>query len=409
MECESTIALKVLSRLFLWSVVRSRARFKHWPTKWLLRKSQVMAATPTMKAVVLTKDFKLEPQARPILVPKEGQVRIQIAASALNRRDYWITQKLYPGIKARSQESGRGGRILPRRSTYFHRMRFHRVNSGSLPLCWTMIIQVPVILGSDCCGIVVEAGKGVASEWLGKTVVVNPTNGWPSGELPPAMHDLVLLGMPMDGAFAEYVVVDVSRIHMKPTHLSDVEAAAVPLAGVTAYRALFKLGLAKKGCRVFVSGIGSGVSTFAAQFAASAGCFVVVSSSSQDKLDEAIARHSLAGGVLYTQPAKEWSKQALALTDNVGFDVVIDGAGGPEFNALLHILRPGGRLVSYGATAGKPKDLDIFRIFLLQLKLLGTSMGSDDDFTEMLKFVDEFRIKPVISDYHPWEVRYQLP
>lgn len=265
---------------------------------------------------------------------------------------------------------------------------------------------MPIILGSDCCGKVTQVGEDVEKKWIGETVVINPTNGWTTGDLPPAMHELVLLGMPIDGSFAEYVVVDVGRIHLKPTHLSDAEAAAVPLAGVTAYRALFKQGQAKKGCRVFVSGIGSGVSTFAAQFAASAGCSVVVSSSSQDKLNEAIARHSLTGGVLYTQPAKEWAKQALAFTDNVGFDVVIDGAGGPDFNALIQILRPGGRLVSYGATAGKPKDVDIFRVFLFQLKILGTSMGSDDDFKEMLQFVDEYRIKPVIGDFHQWEVRH---
>lgn len=221
----------------------------------------------------------------------------------------------------------------------------------------------------------------------------------------PAMHDLKILGMPQDGTFAEYVVVDVSRVHKKPAHLSVAEAASLPLAGVTAYRALFKQGFAKKGSTVFVAGIGSGVSTFAAQFAAAIGCKVVVSSSSKEKLEQAISRHALVGGVLYTSPAKEWVQHAKELISNEGFDIVIDGAAGRDFGELLKLLKPGGSLVSYGGTAGKPIDLDIFRIFLLQLRIIGTSMGSDDDFREMMQFVEDYRITPVVGEVHQWEVR----
>jgi len=221
----------------------------------------------------------------------------------------------------------------------------------------------------------------------------------------PAMHNLKILGMPQDGTFAEHVVVDVSRVHKKPAHLSVVEAASLPLAGVTAYRALFKQGLVKKCHSVFVTGIGSGVSTFAAQFAAALGCKVVVSSSSKEKLEQAIHRHALVGGVLYTSPAKEWVQQAKELIGNEGFDIVIDGAAGRDFNELLKLLNPGGTIVSYGGTAGKPIDLDIFRVFLLQLRIIGTSMGSDEDFKEMIQFVEDFRITPVVGEVHSWEVR----
>lgn len=243
-------------------------------------------------------------------------------------------------------------------------------------------------------------------KWLGATVVMNPTSGW-KGES-PAMHELEVLGMPKEGTLAEYVLVDVSRIYEKPSHLSDAEGASLPLAGVTAFRAVFKQGLAKRGSAVFVSGIGSGVSTFAAQFASAIGCRVVVSSSSQEKLDRAISRHSLLGGVLYSSPAKEWSTQALELIGRDGFDLVIDGAAGRDFNELLRLLKPGGRFVSFGGTSGKPLDLDIFRVFLLQLKILGTSMGSDDDFAHMIKFVEDHRIIPVIGEVYPWEVRLTL-
>lgn len=256
----------------------------------------------------------------------------------------------------------------------------------------------------------VALGEGVAESWKDVLVVVNPTNGWPAGvSEAPAMHDLSILGMPRDGTLAEYVVVDVSRVHRKPEHLSEVEAAALPLAGVTAFRALFHQAQAKRGSKVFVTGIGSGVATFVVQFAAAIGCQIVVSSGSQEKLDAALARHPLLGGVLYTAPTKEWTKDALNYIKNEGFDIVIDGAGGKDFNELLKLLKPGGRLVSYGATVGKPADFDIFRVFLLQLKILGTSMGSDEDFAEMLKFVEEHRIIPVIAHVHPWEVRQKQP
>lgn len=222
------------------------------------------------------------------------------------------------------------------------------------------------------------------------------------------MHNLEVLGMPKEGTLAEYVVVEASRVKERPMHLTELEAASLPLAGVTAYRALFNQGEAKKGHAVFVTGIGSGVSTFAAQFAAAVGCRVVVSSSSQEKLDEAVKRHSLLGGVLYTSPVKEWTRSALDLINagpSDGFDIIIDGAAGRDFNDLLRMLKPGGRFVSYGGTAGKPVDLDIFRIFLLQLKILGTSMGSDQDFDNMIQFVEDHKITPVIGETYQWEVR----
>lgn len=291
---------------------------------------------------------------------------------------------------------------------------------------------MPTILGSDGCGKVVEVGESVDKSWIGKSVVINPTTGWNSES--PAMHNLEVLGMPKEGTLAEYVVVEVSRVKERPAHLTEFEAASLPLAGVTAYRALFNKGEAKKGHAVFVTGIGSGVSTFAAQFAAAVGCRVVVSSSSQEKLDEAVKRHSLLGGVLYTAPVKEWTRAALDMlgggsgsgsdapvassasssgggaadsgaADSGGFDIIIDGAAGRDFNDLLRMLKPGGRFVSYGGTSGKPVDLDIFRIFLLQLKILGTSMGSDQDFDNMLQFVEDHRITPVIGETYQWEVR----
>lgn len=251
----------------------------------------------------------------------------------------------------------------------------------------------------------VEVGSAVDKSWIGKSVVINPTTGW-KGES-PAMHNLEVLGMPKEGTLAEYVVVDASRVKERPSHLTEVEAASLPLAGVTAYRAVFNQGEAKKGHAVFVTGIGSGVSTFAAQFAAAIGCRVVVSSSSPEKLDEAVKRHALLGGVLYTAPVKEWTRAALDLLGggSEGFDLIIDGAAGRDFNDLLRMLKPGGRFVSYGGTAGKPVDLDIFRVFLLQLKILGTSMGSDQDFDNMIQFVEDHRITPVIGEIYPWEVR----
>ncbi|MEO8498344.1 MAG: zinc-binding dehydrogenase [Planctomycetota bacterium] len=304
-----------------------------------------------MKALVLTElKHPLQLEQRDELVPGPGEAVVALKASALNRRDYWITQGMYPGI------------------------------------------QLPVVLGSDGAGVVMHVGDGVSQDLLQREVIINP--GWDWGGFEAAQSDAFrILGMPDDGTFADEVKVPAEYLADKPQHLDWHEAAALPLAGVTAYRAVFTQGRLQPGERVLISGVGGGVATFALQYALAAGASVVVTSSSAEKIERAIQLGASAG---FNYTAEGWHNQLLKEQGPV--DLVIDSAGGDGYANLIDVAAPGGRIVNYGATAGPPKKLDLFKIFWKQLHLIGSTMGSPDDFAAMLAFVNQHKIKPVVDE-----------
>lgn len=188
------------------------------------------------------------------------------------------------------------------------------------------------------------------------------------------------------------------RLSLKPQHLDQKHAAALPLAGLTAYRATVSQGALKKGQLVLVTGIGGGVSPFCVQFAVSLGAHVYVTSSQQSKIDWAVKNLGAKGGAVYT--ADGWENK---LRRDAGglFDLIVDSAAGDNFEKLQKILKPGGRLVSYGGTTLSKPTLDIYRLFLTQQKVIGSSMGSDKDWKEMLECVNANKIVPVISSERP--------
>lgn len=307
-----------------------------------------------MKALVLeAKDQPLawKEVAKPILQP--GEVLVQIKAAALNRRDYWITVGKYAGIK------------------------------------------YPSILGSDGAGIVTEVGSEADAHWLNKEVIINPSNNW--GDHPEFQgKDFTILGLPQDGTFAEYIKIKAEYLHPKPTHLTWEQAAAVPLAGLTAYRALFTKARLHKGDKVLIIGAGSGTGTFALQWAVAAGCQVFVTSGTGDKIDKA-KKLGAAAGVSYK--AQDWVEQLQQLAG--GFDVIVDSAIGPEFDKVLDLANPGARIVTFGATAGDTPALPARKIFWKQLQILGTTMGTKEDFTAMLELLNSHQIIPVIDEVFP--------
>lgn len=269
---------------------------------------------------------------------ESGQVLVQLKAAALNHRDVWITQGLYPGIRT------------------------------------------PSILGSD--------GAGLAQ---GREVIINPGIDW--GENPAfPLRSYQVLGMPRDGTFAQYISVSPGRLQDKPSHLSWEEAAALPLAGLTAYRALFSKGQLQPGQKVLITGIGGGVALTACQLALAIGAEVWVTSGSDEKIERAMAIGA-AGGVSYKE--SEWQQELASLA--VVFDIIIDSAGGSEFSHLLRLCRPGGKIVVYGGSQGaatfSPQVL-----FWRQISIMGTSMGSDDEFAEMVKFVSQHKVKPIVDN-----------
>lgn len=308
-----------------------------------------------MKAIVLqrAKAAKIELVDLPKSDCAAHEVLIRVMAAALNHRDEWSRKGLYPNLV-----------------------------DGT-------------ILGSDCAGIVEALGSEVDPAYLGQEVIVNPASQW--GENPLAQgKNFEILGMPRNGTFAEYLVVPVDRIHPKPSHLSWEEAAALPLAGLTAYRALVVQGAMKAGEQVLITGIGGGVAQFAAQFAIALGVNCFVSSSSEEKCQAALSQ-GVTG--VFDYNSATWSHEALEKTG--GMDLIIDGAAGDTLAQLMAVAKPGARLVFYGATRGNPGQLDMRKLFWNQLRLIGTTMGTDEDFAAMLALVTSKKLIPVVDRVYP--------
>lgn len=263
---------------------------------------------------------------------------VRLKAAALNRRDYWITLGLYPNLR------------------------------------------FPSVLGSDGCGV-----------YEGEEVVINPSIHW--GDDPRFYSDdYYILGMEEYGTFAEQVAVRKKNIYAKPAHLTAEQAAALPLAGLTAYRVLFSRCQVQAGDKVLISGVGGGVALLACQFAIAIGADVYVTSGSEEKIEKAIALGA-KGGMSYNDPD---AMKTLQIATG-GFDVVIDSAGGNGFNQLLKLCRKGARVGVYGATAGAWNGISVPNIFFKQLSIYGSTMGSDAEFGQMLEFVNKHKIVPVVD------------
>lgn len=310
-----------------------------------------------MKAITLddNSSSKLKVKEVPERPLNEWEVGVAIKAAALNHRDEWCRQGLYPNI------------------------------------------QNGIILGSDGSGVVEEVGEGVESNWIGKEVIINPAINW--GENQKAQNkDFEILGMPRNGTLAEKVIVPVDRLHLKPAHLTFEEAAGLPLAGLTAFRALFYQGEVKPGDAVLITGFGGGVAQLAFQYAVQANALVYATSSKKEKLYKA-SELGAKGVFNYTNP--DWTSQALEQTG--GFDIIIDSAAGDAINDLINVVKPGGRIVFYGATLGNPSEIIARKIFWNQIKLMGTTMGSDQDFQNMIQFVTENKVTPLIDEVFPFD------
>lgn len=308
-----------------------------------------------MKGIVLNRQLEEKIQWIDLPVPgvNANEVLVRVKAAALNHRDEWSRKGLYPNLK-----------------------------DG-------------VVLGSDGAGIVESVGAELHSQWIGKEVIINPSIHWGPSQLAQGKN-FEILGMPRNGTLAEYVTVPADRLHLKPGHLSWEEAAALPLAGLTAFRALVYQGQVKSGEKVLITGIGGGVAQFAAQFALALGAEVYVSSSSEEKFKKAI---SLGVSGTFNYKSETWTGEALRQIG--GFDLIIDGAAGDTLNQLIAVAKPGGRIVFYGATMGNPGKLEARKIFWNQLKIMGSTMGSDQDFEGMLNLVERHRIKPVVDSVFP--------
>jgi zinc-binding alcohol dehydrogenase/oxidoreductase len=276
--------------------------------------------------------------------PGPGEVVVELQASALNWHDVLVRQ------------TGRG-------------------------------FATPSILGIDGAGIRRDTGK--------RTVIL-PALNWGSSPAAPG-KGFSILGDSTDGTYAQLVAVPEENLFPMPEHLSWEEAAALPCAGLTAYRALFTRADLQPGETVLVIGAGSGVSTFAIMFGAAAGARVLATSSSTEKLDSVRAL-GVDEGFLYTD--SNWAQQVLGATGGGGVDVIINGAGA-NLGEAMACLKPGGRIAVFGSTAGRTATIDIPDLYFGHVSVLGTTLGSPDDFAQMLDLVGKHQIRPLIDSVYP--------
>ncbi len=280
-----------------------------------------------------------------------GEVVVELRAAALNRRDVFLRKGVAPS-------------------------------------------PLPVIPGSDGAGVIRTLGEGVGGVSEGDEVVIFPSLGWGGGEAAP-QPGFRILGGPDDGTYAELIRIPAENVMPKPKRLSWEEAAALPLAGLTAWRALISRAQLRPGETVLVLGIGGGVATFALHIARAAGARVIVTSSSDDKLARA-ADLGASGGINYTD--EDWVDQVK--TETGGVDVVVDSVGS-TWASSVNCLRPGGRLVVFGGTGGGKVELMVRPVTAGQVSVLGTTMGSARDFAGLLAAVDAQAWVPVIDSVRP--------
>jgi len=299
---------------------------------------------------VLTYGEIPDPEVRP------GQVLVRVKAVALNHLDLWV----------------RGG--LPH-----------------------LRISFPHVLGADIAGVVEAAGPGVDDLPPGRPVLLQPALSCGRCEACLSGRDnfcrrYAILGENTRGGYAELIAVPRESILPFPSALSFEEAACIPLTFQTAWQMTVTRARVRPGETVLVNGAGSGVTVAAVQIARLCGATVVVSSTSDAKLERI---GPLGADHLVNSRRASLSAEVKKLTGGRGADVVLDHVGGALWEENLKALAWGGRLVTCGATAGPEVTVDLRQLFFKQLQLLGSTMGSRGDLWEVLRHVERGALRPV--------------
>lgn len=297
-----------------------------------------------MKAVVFEKGQLLVKDV-PTPKLKSGEVLVAIKVAGLNRRDLYT-----PGRLGNNSEA--------------------------------------LILGSDAAGVVEEIGEGVTNWKIGDEVIINPSLRWyEQADFPP--EDFEILSLPDNGTFAEKIAISAEQLEKKPSHLTIEEAAVIGISPLTGYRALFTKGQIQAGQTVFIPGAGSGVATFLIQMAKNVGARVIVSSRSEEKRQAALK----IGANLAIDTNSDWSKEL----ENETIDLVIESVGRATFNRSLAVLKKGGKIVVFGATTEDVVDFDLRQFFYGQYTLLGTTLGSREEFRACIQHLEEYDTHPILD------------
>lgn len=287
--------------------------------------------------------------------PGPGQVLVKLKAACLNYRDLAIV-------------SGFG---------------------GDYPL--------PLVPLSDGAGEVVAVGAGVTRVATGDRVSPLFFQGWIAGEPTPAALG-TSVGGPIDGCAEEYICVSEQGVSKLPDCLSDAEAACLPCAGLTAWRALVAEGNIKAGDTVLLQGTG-GVSIFALQFAMAAGAEVIITSSSDEKLER--AKELGADHLINYKATPDWASEARKITGGRGVDHIVEVGGAETLQQSIMAARVGGHVAVIGLLSGLMKDVNVAAIFSQNLAIKGITVGNREQFDDMVRAIERNNIKPVIDASYP--------
>ncbi len=313
-----------------------------------------------MRAFEIQKTFGLEALTlveRPDPVPGPRQVLLGLRAASLNYRDLLMVQGLY----------------YPKQ-------------------------PLPLIPLSDGVGEVLRVGDGVTRVKAGHRVAPTFCQKWIAG--PPTKTKLVsALGGPLDGTLGEQMILDEEGVVPVPAHLSDEEAATLPCAAVTAWSALVEQGGLRPGDTLVVLGTG-GVSIFALQFAKILGARVIVTSSSDAKLER--AKSLGADELVNYKTTPDWDRKVKDLTGGVGADHVLEVGGGGTFPRSVRAVRVGGQISLIGVLAGPTTEVNLAPILMQNIRVQGVIVGSRETFESMNRAVERHRLRPVLDRVFPF-------
>ncbi len=332
--------------------------------RWV--RSGLVNYTAGMNAAVITKqgspvapniefrdDYEISGEA------PAGWVVVKTIASALNHMDLWV------------------GRGVPE-----------------------LELTYPRVSGCDACGTVESVGAGVDQAWVGRRVIVNaavaigrpvrPDDGTPSTLAP----EYELIGEHRNGMHAERFIAPAANLAPVPESCDPFEAAAYGLTALTAYSMMISKGGLLPGQTVLITGIGGGVATIAMKLALHLGCRVIVTSRSSEKIAEALSLGAHDGIV---DTGADWSKQVRQITHKRGVDMAVDSVGKATHLACIRSLARGGAYVTPGCTTGPDATTDLARIFWNQLRVLGSTMGTNDEFREVAALFASGKVTPVVD------------
>jgi NADPH:quinone reductase-like Zn-dependent oxidoreductase len=278
------------------------------------------------------------------------------------------------------------------------RLQAASINYRDLATVTMMAPSRPLIPLSDGAGVVEAVGEGVSRVGVGDLVTPGFFPHWTAGR--PTPQRLAALGGALDGVACEAIALTAEGVTRAPAGWSAEEAAALPCAAVTAWRGLMVEGRLTAGETVLVQGTG-GVSIFALQFAKLAGARVIVTSSSDEKLERAKALG--ADALINYRATPDWAAAARKLTDGRGVDHVVEVGGAGTFQQSIAACALGGKIAVIGVLSGYVKDLNVAAMFSGNLQINGITVGSREHVEQMVRAIEAAKLRPVIDRRFPLE------